>query len=267
MLHNRCSFHKRASWIGAFFVCVLGLSTAVCASENTGCAPDHIDAWGRVDAIYDGDTIRLRDQRVIRFIAINAPELAHDGRPAQPLAEAAKMALVRLLPVGSRVGLRYDKEHFGPHRRVLAHIFDSKGHNLSAALLRQGVAFAIAIPPNLWESSCYFRQEAIARDARRGIWKTPYYQPKQADQLQTHAGGFVRVTGRVEHIGNSRHSVWLDMSRQFAARIPRKDLSYFAATPPETLLDKVITVRGWAHFYNHKLNLTLTHPVMIENTP
>ena len=267
MLHTECSLHIRALWIGAFFVCALGISAAVCASEKTACAPDRIDAWARVDAIYDGDTLRLADRRVIRFIGINAPELAHDGRPAQPLAEAAKMALVRMLPIGSRVGLRYDKEHLGPHRRVLAHIFNSKGQNISAALLQQGYAFAIAIPPNLWQSSCYFRQEAMARAAGRGIWQTPYYQPKQAQQIQTHAGGFYRVTGRVEHIGESRRSMWLDMSKRFAVRIPRKDLPYFVAMPPATLLDKVITVRGWARFYNHKLNLTLTHPVMIESRP
>lgn len=267
MLHTGCSLHKKASWIGAFFVCALGFGASVYAKENKACGPDHIDDWGRVAYIYDGDTIRLRDRRVIRFIGINAPELAHNKQQEQPLAEAAKRALVRLIPVGSRVGLRYDKEFLGPHRRVLAHVFDNAGHNISAVLLQQGYAFAIAIPPNLWQSSCYFRQEGSARTRHKGIWGVSFYQPKSAKQLHTHAGGFYRVTGRVQHVGKSRRSVWLDMSSGFAVRIPRKDLPYFSVMSPETLLDKVITVRGWARFYNHKLNLTLTHPAMIESTP
>jgi len=267
MLHGWCRIHKRASWIGAFFVWALIFPTAVLASEGSACAPDHIDEWARVGYIYDGDTIRLQDGRRIRFIAINAPELAHDGRAAQPLAEAAKVALTHLLPVGSRVGLRYDTEHYGPHRRVLAHVFDSKGMNVSAVLLHQGYAFAIAIPPNLWQSACYFQQEAMARASQRGVWGQAYYQVKEAGELQTHEGGFYRVTGRVVHVGNSRRSVWLDMSKHFAVRIPRKQLRYFSAKLIDNMQGKVITVRGWARFYNHKLNMTLTHPAMLENAP
>ena len=267
MLHERCSCitTKRASWIGALFVWALlgcGFVQAQTASE---CAADHIDAWGQVEYIYDGDTIRLSDQRIIRFVAINAPELSHDGHAAEPLAAEAKAALARLLPVGSRVGLRYDQEHTDHYRRVLAHVFDSQGRNVSAALLRQGYAFAIAMPPSLWQSPCYFRQEAIARAAVMGIWGKAYYQPKNAQQLHTHTGGFYRVTGRVEHIGNSKRSVWLDMSKGFAVRIPRKALQYFTAEPIESLQDKVITVRGWTRFYNQKLNMTLTHPAMLES--
>ena len=262
-----CSFGKKAPWTGAFFVWVLVHASCVQATTNTICAADHIDEWAEVGAIYDGDTIRLRDQRVIRFIAINAPELAHDGREAQPLAEAATAELHRLLPVGSRVGLRFDGEHLGPHHRVLAHIFDSKGQNISAVLVRQGYAFAIAMPPNLWQTSCYFQQEAIARDQQLGIWSQPYFQVKQAMHMRIREGGFYRVRGRVTHIGKSRRSIWLDMGMAFAVRIPRNRLQYFAAEPIESWLDKVITVRGWARFYNHKLNMTLTHPAMLENMP
>jgi micrococcal nuclease len=269
MLHERCSCitTKRASWIGALFVWALVFPSFAHAETNSECAADHIDEWAEVGYIFDGDTIRLTDQRIIRFIAINAPELAHDGRRAEPLAEEAKASLSRLLPVGSRVGLRFDREHLGPHRRVLAHIFDSQGRNVSATLLREGQAFAIAIPPNLWQSACYFRQEASARTSKLGIWAQPYYLAKQASQLRTRAGGFYRVTGRVEHIGRSQRSVWLDMSKYFAVRIPRKQLQYFSNRPLDALQDKVITVRGWARFYNNKLNMTLTHPAMLENTP
>jgi hypothetical protein len=149
----------------------------------------------------------------------------------------------------------------------LAHVFDSRGHNVSVALLHQGLAFAIAIPPDLGQSSCYFRAEAQARADRRGIWGEPYYRTKSASGPRIRRNGFYRLRGRITHIGRSRRSLWLDMGKHFAVRIPRKDLAYFSALPVNTWRNKVITVRGWARFYYHKLNLTLTHPAMIEKLP
>lgn len=264
MLHVRCSYMRRASWIGALFFWATVFPGYV-GAELQDCAADHIDEWGQVSTVIDGDTIRLSDQRNIRFIAINTPELAHDEHPAEPLAEAAKVSLSRLLPVGSRVGLRYDKERFDHHRRMLAHVFDSDGKNVSVALLRQGYAFAIAVPPNLWQQTCYFQNEESARVTNQGVWSHAYFQPKNARQLHSKQGGFVRVSGRVERIGKGERNIWLDMGKHFAVRIQRKQLQYFTTRPLETLQDKVITVRGWARFYNDKLRMTLTHPAMLEN--
>jgi micrococcal nuclease len=256
---------RRASWFGALFVWALLTTNIVQARAGDTCAADHIDEWAEVAYIFDGDTIRLKDERIIRFIAINAPEVAHHQQPAEPLGEAAKQSLSHLLPVGSQVGLRYDRERFDSHHRVLAHIFDSKGNNISAVLLRQGKAFAIAIPPNLWGSTCYFGNETLARKAQRGVWAQANFQAKNADGLTTRRGGFYRVTGRVVRIGKSRRNVWLDMGKRFAVRITLKQFRYFEARQLESLQGKVITVRGWAHFYNGKLRLTLTHPAMLEN--
>ena len=181
------------------------------------------------------------------------------------MAEAATAVLRRLLPAGSRIGLRFDKERHDHYHRVLAHVFDQAGRNISAVLLRRGYAFAIAIPPNLWQSSCYFQAERQGRADGLGVWSSSYYQPKLVQQLHSREGGFYRVRGRVEHIGNSRHSIWLDMSKSFAIRIPRSQLKNFSTLSIEGLLHKEITVRGWARFYNQKLNMTLTHPAMIES--
>lgn len=255
---------KRASWVGALLFWALGFPAALPAAGQD-CAADHIDEWAQVDVVSDGDTIRLTDQRIIRFIAINTPELAHDEQREEPLAEAAKASLSRLVPVGSRIGLRFDKERFDHHQRVLAHVFDSEGNNISVALLRQGHAFAIAVPPNLWQQACYFQNEASARAEGKGIWRQPYFATKAAQHLHTRQGGFYRVSGRVQRIGKGEKNVWLDMGEQFAVRIQRKNLPYFAATPIDTLLNKEITVRGWARFYNKKLRLTLTHPAMLES--
>lgn len=47
----------------------------------------------RVNAVFDGDTILVTDatgvEHRIRFSGVDAPELAHDGRPAQPGGQEA----------------------------------------------------------------------------------------------------------------------------------------------------------------------------------
>lgn len=237
------------------------------AQPGAACRAEHIDEWARVARIFDGDTLRLTDGRVIRFIGINAPELSHDGHPVQPLAQQAKQDLASMLPEGSRVGLRFDAQRYGPHRRVLAHVFDSRQRNVSAELLRRGDAFAVAIAPNLWQSSCYFQQERSAREEKRGVWALAYYAPHDAATWHTRVGGFYRVRGRIDHIGHSRRSLWLDMGKYVAVRIPKKDLAYFKGLSLDHWLGKTITLRGWTHYYKGKLNLTLTHPAMIERKP
>lgn len=260
-------FKKKAPWYGAFFICALLIARSAVARSGAACRADHIDEWAQVGRIFDGDTLRLTDGRVIRFIGINAPELAHDGNPAQPLADKAKQDLAELIPEGSRIGLRFDAQHYGPHHRVLAHVFDSQQRNVSAQLLRRGDAFAIAIAPNLWQSSCYFQQEQSARMEHLGVWSLAFYAPHDAATWHTRVGGFYRVRGRIDHIGHSRRSLWLDMGKFVAVRIPRKDLSYFKGLSLENWLGQTITLRAWGHYYRGKLNLTLTHPAMIERKP
>jgi len=255
---------RKASRVGAFFVCAL---LCAAAAAEPVCPTDHIDEWATLARVYDGDTLRLDDGRVVRFIGINAPELGHDGRSPQPLARQATLTLMQALPVGSRVGLRFDRERRDRHHRLLAHVFDAHRRNISAILLRRGEAFAVAVAPNLWRSACYFQQETVARQQHRGIWGLAYYRPRAAETLRSREGGFYRVRGRIDHIGRSRRSLWLDMGEGFALRIPRKRLDGFRDLHLDTWLNKIITVRGWARFYNHKLNMTITDPAMIETTP
>jgi len=247
--------------VGALLFCALLTAQAAGAQE---CAADRIDERAVVEAVFDGDTIRLTDQRIVRFIAINTPEQAHNGQPAEPLAEQATQALRELLPVGSTVGLRYDIERQDHHRRTLAHVYTEQGTNLSAALIEQGYGFAIVVAPNTWQVDCYFRAEQQARTARRGIWLHAYYTAKPAATLPGETRGFVRIHGRVTNTGKSRKNIWLDMGTQIALKIPRTHLQHFAGQPIENLSGRDIIARGWVSFYNNKLRMTVSHPAMLE---
>lgn len=84
----------------------------------------------------------LADGRSVRLIGVNAPELAHHGRPAEPLAQQAQRRLAELLrDSGQRVRLvngQQARDHYG---RVLAHAFDARGRNLEEQLLAEGLGF------------------------------------------------------------------------------------------------------------------------------
>ena len=55
---------------------------------------------GQVAKFVDGDTLILDPGEAIRLVGINTPEMARDGRPAEPLALEARDTLVALLADG-----------------------------------------------------------------------------------------------------------------------------------------------------------------------
>ncbi|MDX2498082.1 MAG: thermonuclease family protein, partial [Desulfobacterales bacterium] len=65
--------------------------------------------WISVKWVSDGDTIVLGDGRHVRYIGINAPEIAHDNQKAEAFGYTAKkynQSLVR----SKKVRLEVDKE-------------------------------------------------------------------------------------------------------------------------------------------------------------
>ncbi|MBW2406005.1 MAG: thermonuclease family protein [Deltaproteobacteria bacterium] len=72
--------------------------------------------------VHDGDTIVLTDGRYVRYIGINAPEIAHDNHKAEAFGYEAKnynKSLVR----SKTVRLEFDKEKYDRHGRLLAYVF------------------------------------------------------------------------------------------------------------------------------------------------
>lgn len=256
---------KKALFISAFLF--WGLLTG-CVSGSLApdaqCDSTQFDEVAVVETVYDGDTIKLRDGRIVRFIGINTPELSRQFVPAQPFAAEAKQALQQLVTAGAEVGLRYDQDRQDHYKRTLAHIYSKSGQNLSVALLQQGLAFAIVVPPNAAHTECYFRNEQRARNAKRGLWSSTSYQPKPVASLQKDDTGFQYIEGRVTHIGKGKKNTWLDIGDAFSVRIQQQHLHNFENMPIDKLNGKLLRVRGWVASYNGKLRINIGHPAMIE---
>jgi endonuclease YncB( thermonuclease family) len=249
----------RIRWMhGALLAGALFCSAASVAAD---CPSGRIDAHAQVTHVIDGDTVVLADGRHVRLIGIDAPELGHDGRASQPFAQAARSALARLL-AGShdRVALRYGQTRHDHYGRTLAYLFLPDGDSVSAALLREGYATALVVPPNLWSAACYGQAEAKARADRTGIWALPRYQPVATRDLPAHAQGFHIVRGRVVHTGRSRNAQWIDLDGGVALRIDRKDLRYFEGIDFKALRGAEITARGWVHSRRGEHLIAVRHP-------
>lgn len=261
---------ERAPVTGALFyflVCLFLLTPAKADAGTTACHTDHTDEAVRIRYVHDGDTLWLEDGRKVRVIGINAPELAREEQPAEPFAEQARNDLRQLLGQSNTVRLRYGKEKTDRYGRLLTHVFLNDGRNISEWLLHQGLAFSLTVPPNLWQLDCYLRAEQLARDQNRGLWAKKHFRLLDADKLPDDTRGFQIIRGKIQRIGHSRGTVWLNFNRRFAVRILRTDLSWFAGLDIEKLKGKQLEVRGWVQYHKRQLRMRIRHPAAIRILP
>ena len=256
----------RINWAprtGALFVfsCLLAAAPPVIAAD---CPIPGGGEQVSVAHVYDGDTVRLEDGRRLRLIGINAPESGKRGQPPQPLAAQAEATLESLLErQHNTLILRYGtarQDHYG---RLLAHAFLQNGDNLAVRLLEQGLATALAVPPNTRAADCYRRIEKRARAARLGIWSLPDYQTVAATKLLADTRGFRIVEGRIRDIRQSRYSIWLQLDGPLVAHIARKDLVNFPADYPAALAGRHVEVRGWLKPDKNGLKVNIRHPAAL----
>ena len=231
------------------------------------CPSDRIDEQVRVVGVSDGDTLRLSDDRRVRIIGINTPELSHQGRPADPLAQEASALLQKLMRQSdNRVSLRFGEESQDRHGRVLAHVFLANGESVEAHMLSQGLASRVTIPPNVWGQDCFAQAENTARSAGRGIWALAAYRsPVDARKLPDDVTGYILLQGRVENVGGSRHAQWINLEGGVALKIDHDLMPYFADLDLKGLQGKHIEARGWLTRPGGKSpRIRLTHPSMLR---
>lgn len=242
------------------FFCCFAFSQP--ASAN--CSSSYYDADVEVAKIHDGDTLRLVDGRKLRIIGINTPELARKNKPADPLSGEARDALRTLLQNNDRIKLRYGKEKYDRYNRLLAHPFLVDGTNITEQLLKQGMGFALVVPPNNWQHDCYKKAENHARKNQLGLWQHPHYRAIAAEDVTNKFNGYYRIRGKVIRVGESRYSYWLNLAKGFALRIKKQDADHFQSLSIKDLKDKTIIARGWIYERNQEMRMQIRHPSALE---
>ena len=132
-----------------------------------------LPATAVVARVIDGDTVELSDGRRVRYLGINTPELRKRAGTQwiyapEPFGEEAAAANRRLVE-GRTVRLEYDSRLYDRYNRLLAYVYAGETF-VNAALLAQGLARVLIIPPNTRHAEEFQDLQRQARQARLGMW-------------------------------------------------------------------------------------------------
>jgi len=119
------------------------------------CDAEDIDENARVAYVVDGDTLKLTDQRMVRLIGINSPEINYKEGIAEPLSHKARNLLRQKFELNKNLSLVFDEEKKDRYGRILAHLFFANGKSVQQMMLQKGLAAWIVVPPNNHYLDCY----------------------------------------------------------------------------------------------------------------
>lgn len=128
------------------------------------------ESWHHVRWVDDGDTIVIDDGRHVRYIGMNAPEIEHEDRGAEPFGYKAK-AFNKKLVYRQNVRLEFDQEQHDQYGRLLAYVFLKNGTFINAILVSRGYAFFLFRRPNLKYDSILMKSQRESMSAGQGIWQ------------------------------------------------------------------------------------------------
>ena len=128
------------------------------------------DNWNMVKWVIDGDTVVLVDGQKLRYIGINAPELAHDDHEAEPYGEVSKR-FNALLVNRKKVRIEFDRESFDHYNRLLGYVFLENDTFVNAEIISNGYAYLLKHRPNAKYDSILLQSQRSAMSAKKGIWQ------------------------------------------------------------------------------------------------
>jgi micrococcal nuclease len=234
------------------------------ATRAGNCAAERISERVQVIHVYDGDTVKLKDGRRLRFIGINTPETGHHEQVKQPYASEATALLQNMLDTHNRtLLLQAGREHRDHYGRLLAHVFLEDGTNIAVQLLQKGLATTLVVPPNTWGQRCYQHYEDLARIEGLGLWGLDSHRTKESKSLATDTRGFRIIRGQVQEVRQSRHSTWVSLEGSLILRINKKDLVNFEPGFLEGLEGHQVETRGWVKPVKNGLQMSVKHPAAL----
>ncbi len=246
---------ERALLLSAFFILFSPDSLFACQSGK-------LSKPVTVKFVYDGDTLYLKDQRKIRIIGIDTPEMGWHGKVQEPYAAEATEALRELLyQHHNQVRLQIGKDAYDRYGRQLAHVFLPDGTNISEWMLLRGFATTLFIPPNLKYLNCYVKAEQKAQNQQINIWKQKKFNLHVADLLDKDYTGYVRLVAKVDSIKRNKRSIMINLRGGIRIKINQSNLHYFKSIHFDSLAGKRISVTGLIRKHGKFRTINVKHPV------
>lgn len=257
---------------------VVGLASAVSVGTSAGLACDlPAGEIATVAAVTDGETLQLSDGRLVRLGGVKAPAapLGWKGEEPWPFVAEAKDRLARALPNGAKIELRFDERREDRHGHLVAQVYAIKGADhvwLQGALVAEGLARAYPLTGLHSCAAALLASEAVARDARRGLWHSWAYRVRHATDvkdLSRLTATYQLVEGTVHAVGEGQKRLYVnfasDWRDDFTIVIERKSLARFEAggLDFDRLAGARVRVRGWIEWWNGPM-IAASDPEQIE---
>jgi endonuclease YncB( thermonuclease family) len=225
-----------AAVLGAIASTVTGpsLAASACSFEPQG--------EGRVSAVIDARSFRMQDGREVRLAGIET-----DGKPD-------RLATLSALVAGRDVTLHGESDAPDRYGRQPAFVFpDQADTSVQGQLLMQGEALVSGTVADTACAAELLAAEAIARQARRGVWAEPAVikNAESPGDILARIGQFTVVEGKVLSVRQAGAVTYINFGRRwtrdFAVTISRRVMASFEAAGIvlKSLENKRIRVRGF----------------------
>ena len=175
--------------------------------------------WFVVKRVNDGDTVVLEDGRQVRYIGINAPEIAHADQKAELYGNVAKEFNENLVLL-KKIRLEFDEERYDHYGRLLAYVYFQEGTFVNKTILEQGYAYCLHQKPNIKHDDVFIQAQRSAMLAGKGIWhnwhekETEYLGNRNSKRfhLKTcHFGEKISKNNRI-YFASQWHAFWTGFS-------------------------------------------------------
>lgn len=125
------------------------------------------DKRDRVVEVIDGDTIRLSNQDVVRYIGIDAPEV-NNGNQAHCFSKESLLFNQKLV-LNKEVDLYIDVSDVDKYGRKLRFVFVD-GVFVNQKIIDEGASRLMIIPPDEKAGLWFFVSEMMAKVTKKGLW-------------------------------------------------------------------------------------------------
>lgn len=186
----------------------------------------------KVKEVIDGDTVRLENGDVLRYVGIDTPEVRKRKGDSweyapQPFSLEAR-EFNRNLVEGRSVTVELDVQRRDKYRRLLGYVFIN-GTFVNAELVKEGLAVCYARPPNVRYAESFFDSQRKARREGKGLWSE--CEPVPPEEAMNHIGKIQVVRGRVKDVVYKAKTVFLnfgkDWRKDFTVTVFKDSLKFF----------------------------------------
>lgn len=122
-----------------------------------------------VKRVVDGDTIELTDNRKVRYIGVDTPELHHPTKGVQCFGKEA-MEKNKELVEGKIIKMKKDVSETDRYKRLLRYVWIGDTF-VNEHLAREGYAFQATFPPDVAYVELFRKAAEEARLKNKGLWR------------------------------------------------------------------------------------------------